>query len=60
MDPQRAELLEKIKAQGDVVRKLKEQKAEKSLVRSFSCCNKGHVIIASVFEFIGFVQVRSQ
>ena len=34
MDPQRAELLEKIKAQGDVVRKLKEQKAEKSLVRS--------------------------
>jgi len=32
MDPQRAELLEKIKAQGDVVRKLKEQKAEKSLI----------------------------
>jgi len=31
MDPSRAELLEKIKAQGDVVRKLKEQKAEKSL-----------------------------
>ena len=50
MDPQRAELLEKIKAQGDVVRKLKEQKAEKSLVRSFSCCNKGHVIIAAVLN----------
>ena len=48
MDPQRAELLEKIKAQGDVVRKLKEQKAEKSLVRSFSCCNQKVIIIASV------------
>ena len=33
MDPTRAELLDKIKAQGDVVRKLKEQKAEKSMVR---------------------------
>ena len=33
MDPNRAELLDKIKAQGDVVRKLKEQKAEKVMVR---------------------------
>ena len=34
MDPNRAELLDKIKAQGDVVRKLKEQKAEKVMVRN--------------------------
>ena len=34
MDPNRAELLDKIKAQGDVVRKLKEQKAEKVMVRT--------------------------
>jgi len=32
MDPNRAELLDKIKAQGDVVRKLKEQKAEKVMI----------------------------
>ena len=34
MDPTRAEMLDKIKAQGDVVRKLKEQKAEKAMVRN--------------------------
>lgn len=33
MDSARAELLDRIKAQGDVVRKLKAEKAEKSLVR---------------------------
>ena len=33
MDSSRAELQEKIKAQGDVVRKLKAEKAEKNLVR---------------------------
>ena len=33
MDPSRAELQEKIKAQGDIVRKLKTEKVEKSLVR---------------------------
>ena len=33
MDPSRAELQEKIKAQGDIVRKLKAEKVEKSLVR---------------------------
>ena len=33
MDPSRAELQEKIKAQGDIVRKLKSEKVEKSLVR---------------------------
>jgi len=32
MDSNRTELLDKIKAQGDVVRKLKEQKAEKSMI----------------------------
>jgi len=32
MDPSRAELQEKIKAQGDIVRKLKAEKAEKSLI----------------------------
>lgn len=37
-DKGKAELLEKIKAQGDVVRKLKTEKAEKSLVRIF--CQK--------------------
>ena len=34
MDPTRAEMLDKIKAQGDVVRKLKEQKAGKAMVRN--------------------------
>lgn len=33
MDPAKAELLDKIKAQGDVVRKLKAEKADKSMVR---------------------------
>jgi hypothetical protein len=33
MDPAKLELVEKIKAQGDVVRKLKEQKADKPSVR---------------------------
>ena len=33
MESSRAELQEKIKAQGDIVRKLKAEKAEKSLVR---------------------------
>jgi len=32
MDPSRAELQEKIKAQGDIVRKLKSEKVEKSLI----------------------------
>ena len=33
----REELLEKIKAQGDVVRNLKADKAEKSMVRLCNC-----------------------
>ena len=33
MESSRAELQEKIKAQGDIVRKLKAEKAEKNLVR---------------------------
>ena len=37
MDPSRAELQENIKAQGDIVRKLKSEKVEKSLVR---ICNE--------------------
>ena len=41
MDPSRTELLDKIKAQGDVVRKLKEQKAEKSMVRFYANCVLG-------------------
>jgi len=32
MDSNKAELLDKIKAQGDIVRKLKEQKAEKTMI----------------------------
>ena len=35
MDPSRTELLDKIKAQGDVVRQLKEKKAESSVVRLY-------------------------
>ena len=41
MDSNRTELLDKIKAQGDVVRKLKEQKAEKSMVRFYANCVLG-------------------
>ena len=42
MDSNRTELLDKIKAQGDVVRKLKEQKAEKSMVRFYAIVSWGN------------------
>ena len=44
MDPSRAELQEKIKAQGDIVRKLKSEKVEKSLVRIMKFLTKYFII----------------
>ena len=45
MDPSRAELQEKIKAQGDIVRKLKSEKVEKSLVR-----NNNEIFLDKIFH----------
>ena len=45
MDSSRAELQEKIKAQGDTVRKLKSEKVEKSLVR-----NNNEIFLDKIFH----------
>ena len=47
MDSNRTELLDKIKAQGDAVRKLKEQKAEKSTVRFYAIVSWENFLLAS-------------
>ena len=48
MDPSRAELQEKIKAQGDIVRKLKSEKVEKSLVRIMKFFLTKYFIISKI------------
>ena len=45
MESSRADLQEKIKAQGDIVRKLKSEKVEKSLVR-----NNNEIFLYKIFH----------